>query len=286
MPTGAAELEGVLRKPPEQRSEEDLTLALDFFEHTAFFKQFRSEQAKAKEICRHIGLLRFQENGTVFVQNEVGDTFYTIIEGTVRVLVGGRAVTELHAGECFGEISVLGRTEDEQRRTATILADCDDTVLASLGRGPYVKIVGGFAEAVLAILRKPRSQRTFSDVNLLATEFVKGEFFRQLYYTVFQRRCCERFVLTELHAGKKLEAAKKGQKFFNIVVSGVLSARDEKGKEVHRFQPGDSFFGGDLFGGARALVVTAVDETNVVTITKNDYDEVRARVFAVIHSPW
>jgi len=48
--------------------------------------------------------------GTLVVhEGAPGDDFFVICDGRAAVSVGGTDVTTLAAGDCFGEIAVLGR---------------------------------------------------------------------------------------------------------------------------------------------------------------------------------
>ena len=58
-------------------------------------------------------------------QSTVG--FYILIEGTAKVSRGGRHLAEYSPGDYFGEIALL---LDDTRRTATVTATSDVTVLA------------------------------------------------------------------------------------------------------------------------------------------------------------
>jgi len=53
-----------------------------------------------------------------------GDELIIVLEGTVDVMIDGKVVASPAAGECYGEIALLGR----QPRTATVVACSDVTV--------------------------------------------------------------------------------------------------------------------------------------------------------------
>ena len=53
-----------------------------------------------------------------------GDELIIVLEGSVDVMIDGEVVASPAAGECYGEIALLGR----QPRTATVVACSDVTV--------------------------------------------------------------------------------------------------------------------------------------------------------------
>jgi CRP/FNR family cyclic AMP-dependent transcriptional regulator len=62
--------------------------------------------------------VEFPAGATIAAEGSAASDFYLILEGTARVLVGGRPKRTLHSGDYFGEMSVL----DGGPRTATISA--------------------------------------------------------------------------------------------------------------------------------------------------------------------
>lgn len=79
---------------------------------------------------------------TVFEAGDVGDRFYVIARGSVRVLDRDRVVRVMHAGEGFGEIALLGDT----RRTMTIATE-GPTELCRINRADFLPAVTSMGEA-------------------------------------------------------------------------------------------------------------------------------------------
>jgi MFS family permease len=85
--------------------------------------------------------------GTVIVaEGDVGDNFYIIESGRVRVTHGTETIREEGAGEYFGEIALLR----DVPRTATVTA-LEDTVLRGLTRTQFLDAVSGNDETAKAV---------------------------------------------------------------------------------------------------------------------------------------
>jgi CRP-like cAMP-binding protein len=82
----------------------------------------RSLQAVAL-LAREVG---FKAGDTVMLEGETGDQFYVIVDGTVRIERGGRAVRSMTPGGFLGEIALL----EQRPRTATATATTDVRALA------------------------------------------------------------------------------------------------------------------------------------------------------------
>jgi CRP-like cAMP-binding protein len=63
----------------------------------------------------------FTAGEPIVAEGDEGDMLFLLLEGSVRVERGGRAVTTLGQGEFFGEVSVL----DGGPRSADVFADSD-----------------------------------------------------------------------------------------------------------------------------------------------------------------
>lgn len=97
---------------------------------------------------------RFMPGATIVKQGAIGDSFYVVLIGEAKVVVGGRTVNRLRPGDHFGEISLL----DGGERTASVVSETDMTLLeiarkdffAMLAADPAVtvELLSGVARAV------------------------------------------------------------------------------------------------------------------------------------------
>jgi hypothetical protein len=88
---------------------------------------------------------RYMEGARVVRHDDVGDTFYVILEGEAKVVgPSGRTVNRLRPGEFFGEISLL----DGGPRTADVVAATPLTMLA-LSRTNFLTVLR--SEPVVAV---------------------------------------------------------------------------------------------------------------------------------------
>jgi CRP/FNR family cyclic AMP-dependent transcriptional regulator len=61
----------------------------------------------------------YMDGATIVAQGTTSEQLFVILDGSVRVVRGGRTVARMSAGDFFGEISLL----DGGPRTASIVAD-------------------------------------------------------------------------------------------------------------------------------------------------------------------
>jgi CRP-like cAMP-binding protein len=88
---------------------------------------------------------RYMEGARVVRHDDVGDTFYVILEGEAKVVgSSGRTVNRLRPGEFFGEISLL----DGGPRTADVVAATPLTMLV-LSRKDFLTVLR--SEPVVAV---------------------------------------------------------------------------------------------------------------------------------------
>ncbi len=78
-----------------------------------------------REIASLTSEMTFKKGEVLTREGNTGDECFIIVEGTVRVSIGGAVLAELGSGQVVGEMSLL----DNGPRTATITAGTDVTVL-------------------------------------------------------------------------------------------------------------------------------------------------------------
>jgi len=78
---------------------------------------------------------------TVIREGEPGDRFYVVESGALTATFQGEVLSQMGAGDPFGEIALLR----DVPRTATVVAD-EPSVLLALDRGPFLDAVTGNSE--------------------------------------------------------------------------------------------------------------------------------------------
>lgn len=84
---------------------------------------------------------KVKKDEVVFREGDIGDAFYLIVAGSVRIStlvpgVGEEALTILKAGEYFGEMALI----DDAPRSASAIAN-EDTMLLFMGKEDFRKLL-------------------------------------------------------------------------------------------------------------------------------------------------
>jgi CRP-like cAMP-binding protein len=88
-------------------------------------------------------------NETVIEEGEWGTSMYVVVDGMVRVQVGGKTVAELGEGQVFGELAAL----DPEPRIATIVAGTKEVHLLRLEREDLFDLMTEQIEVAYGIVR-------------------------------------------------------------------------------------------------------------------------------------
>ncbi len=105
---------------------------------------------------------QIKKNNFVFREGDVGDAFYLIISGSVRIStivpgVGEEALTILKEGEYFGEMALI----DDAPRSASAIAH-EDTLLLGIEKDNFRRLLAqetGMAYKLLWVFTKTLSAR-------------------------------------------------------------------------------------------------------------------------------
>ena len=89
------------------------------------------------KISKNLEIETFFPNSTILKQGEKGQKFYIIKDGTVKVTVDDKAITELSAGSYFGEMALL----DDEIRKATVTS-LTEVQLFSIDRSTFTNVMG------------------------------------------------------------------------------------------------------------------------------------------------
>ena len=102
-----------------ERPQEDISIKekFDRVKRLEFFRGF--PDSEIWEIIRASVWLEVDVDDKIVTEGDVDDSFFIIMIGDVTVSKAGHFVSQLHEGDCFGEMGYLNRI----KRTATVTAD-------------------------------------------------------------------------------------------------------------------------------------------------------------------
>ena len=246
-------IQAALSIPGKDRTDEQFELLFELLRDTSFFK-FLASPVLQKQCCRKLNLRVCERDEAVFEVDELGDMFYIIVRGAVTGRIPGQPSFELSSGAAFGEIAVVGETEEDRRRSATIRCE-EDSVFATLSRADYLHITGGLEHKALEALTKDPGHRTKEDLDVLVIFFQDTDFFRKIGFPALQRvlvqvmtvRPVDRRQFAAAADGEEAEESEPlyreqelsdGRVFF--LLRGRLIAT-ENGVETHQHQQGATF---------------------------------------------
>ncbi|HEX6131682.1 MAG TPA: cyclic nucleotide-binding domain-containing protein [Actinomycetota bacterium] len=78
-----------------------------------------------QRLAKEVDELRFAPGETIVQEGMLGETLFVVLEGTAKVVRGGRKVGEILPGEFFGELAAI----DGGPRTASVVAETPMRVL-------------------------------------------------------------------------------------------------------------------------------------------------------------
>ena len=124
---------GITEKMPRKKT-------LSFFSQLEYMKRtemFRNtSDQRLMKICSLMKKEKYKEGEAIFKEGEIGDKFYLIKKGKVKVLKNNKVIREIEEGNCFGELALLvneprsATIEASQKCTLYVLTkkDFDETI--------------------------------------------------------------------------------------------------------------------------------------------------------------
>jgi CRP-like cAMP-binding protein len=207
-------------------------------------------------------------------EGELGDSFYVVSAGRVRVLkrdANGKVleVAQLGPGAFFGEFAVLG----DQRRHATVVA-LEETELFEISR-QLLDEVSAERPEVMQTLRRFYRER------MLATLLHTSPLFRPLSDQERARLLAKLCLLRFDPGAPIIEEGRRSEGLYLIVSGGaIVSARsDATGEEIELGRLSEGSYFGEislLRGGVASATVRTSAATEVVQVPAQDFYEVMA----------
>jgi CRP-like cAMP-binding protein len=107
----------------------------------------RVPQRHLRSVLRRMGEYEYQEGAVILKEARQGEVLFVLLDGSARVVRGGRTVARLGSGDFFGEIAVL----DRRPRTASVIATSPLRCL-TLHRDDLREVIAGEPEVAWALL--------------------------------------------------------------------------------------------------------------------------------------
>lgn len=130
--------------------------AIELLRHTSLFAPLPRPQLEA--VARRGVWLTYPSQTAIIREGDLGDRYYVLASGMVRVEQGGRTLRELdRPGDGFGEIALLR----DVPRTATVLSASEVAVFA-IDRAPFLAAVTGHPDAFATAQREAATRASVS----------------------------------------------------------------------------------------------------------------------------
>jgi serine/threonine protein kinase len=108
--------------PQQKRGEVSDTERFGFLKKLSFFHQFPENELW--EVVRISKWRAFPPNSVLIKEGDEGDSFFIIVEGSVKVTRTGKVLNVVSAGDCVGEMSYLATRAGPRSATVTTASDC------------------------------------------------------------------------------------------------------------------------------------------------------------------
>ena len=110
------------QSPQQNKSEVSDTEQFSLLKGLSFFRDFPENELW--EVLRISKWRPFPPETVLISEGDVGDSFFVLASGTVRVTRGKRLLNVLGAGDCFGEMSYLAKRDGPRSASITTATEC------------------------------------------------------------------------------------------------------------------------------------------------------------------
>jgi serine/threonine protein kinase len=117
-----AELWKTEHTPQQTKGEVSDTERFSLLKNLAFFKGFPENELW--EVLKISKWRSFAPNSVLIKEGDVGDSFFILAQGNVKVTRGPRVLNVLGTGDCVGEMSYLAKRQGPRSATITTTSDC------------------------------------------------------------------------------------------------------------------------------------------------------------------
>ena len=107
----------------------------------------RVPQRHLRSVLKRMGEYEYEDGAVILKEARHGEVLFVLLDGSARVVRGGRTVARLRSGDFFGEIAVL----DRRPRTASVFATSPVRCL-TLHRDDLREVIAGEPEVAWALL--------------------------------------------------------------------------------------------------------------------------------------
>jgi CRP-like cAMP-binding protein/serine/threonine protein kinase len=191
----------------------DENFAIEALQKVVLFKGM--DEMQLNTIASSMGKEVFKEGSVIFHQDEIGEDFYIIVSGIVKIVVNHAVVGELTAGQYFGEKALLAKS-GAGLRSATIIVASSRLVALSLNRKLFTQLIGPLEDVLTKesiAQEKMQSKRNSIRASIFSkapkgvtgsfiTKKVPGTFFSDLVPPLKCTGCSELFALQTLGKGE------------------------------------------------------------------------------------
>ncbi|HHY73676.1 MAG TPA: cyclic nucleotide-binding domain-containing protein [Bacillus bacterium] len=125
------------------------------------------ELQKIEEVSEVKG---YQEGKQLFEEGDIGDTFYVVLIGKVKIYRDNKYIATFEKGDSFGELAII----DQEPRSATARI-IEDSVLLSLSREVFLNFLRNNPDVTIKILEIvcKRLRKTNDNVSGLSAKVSK-----------------------------------------------------------------------------------------------------------------